>query len=226
MKSTIRVICTAALVALAACSSQKSSEPTQFDIAKQAFLSVFGGFLGRGDEPGVPLSQSLTREQIATSPTPLILASVPATGGQALMAPLLNNGQRQTWGSNDGITVTFVNSVVVATRGLGYDLMGADTDGVFQTIAAGGGSFVRIHDVLNGLGEVERLPYACELTIVGSETVEVLERAYATTKVSEVCRGGEIAFENGYWIEADGTVRKSQQWINDNVRYLVIERLL
>ena len=219
-----RAITAAAMAfGLAACSSEQSTEPSNFELLRGALGGMVSGLMG--GEDAQPAGLSISPEMVASSPTPLLVAAVPATGGQALMAPLLSNGNRDTWGSNDGITVTSVDGVVVGTRGLGYDLMGADTGGLRAVIAAGGGETVRINDRLNGLGVVERLPYACEVVIEGRETIPVIDRQVAATKVSETCRGGQVAFQNLYWIEDSGFVRQSQQWVNEEVQYLVVQIL-
>lgn len=214
-----RIAALAGLALLAACGNQGGGGANQLQMATAAIGSLFAE-----RQAPVNLRTALTREQIDASETSLLLAEVPIRAGQALMSPVVANGNRLTWGTADGITITTQNGFVVATRGLGADLFGADIAGTMALLRSGGASR-RIHDLITGDDSVERRSYSCEISVQGSETITIFGRAYATTKVSEICRDDRIGWENIYWIDGSGTMRKSQQWVSEDVQYILIERL-
>lgn len=213
---------------LAGCAGGSGQQNGQSQLLRQALSGLFAGRGGGEGQAQVAvqqnLRQTLTREAISQSPTSLMLAEIPARAGQAVVAPVLANGDRLTWGTNDGITLTLQDGLVVGTRGLGGDMMGAEVRGTRAALRSGGTS-VRIHDLIGGEDQVERLSYQCDVVVAGQERIGIFGRAFDTTKVVETCRGAELAFENAYWVEGNGRIRKSRQWISADVQYLLLERL-
>ena len=154
-----------------------------------------------------------------------MLAAVPSRGAAALVQQVGTNGAKSTWLSPDGISVTFENGILVATRGLGPDLMAAEASGLNAALRQGAGEYTRTHEYLDGNDQIVRQSYVCRVTRAGSETITVVERRYDTVKYAENCSSGGQSFENLYWRDESGVTRKSRQLVSPPVGYLDSERL-
>lgn len=179
-----------------------------------------------GGQDNAPLQRpQFSRAAIEEAGQDFVLASVPQRGVAALLQRAGENGPEVTWLAEDGVSVTYEQGFLVATRGLGPDLMAADISGVAAAVARGGGSATRIHEYLDGNDQIVRHEYSCRIERVGRERITIYERSYDTEKYEETCQRGGQTFANSYWIDALGVVWKSRQLISPPVGYLDSERL-
>lgn len=163
---------------------------------------------------------------------PLLIVAGEARGTRAGFVPETTNRGAITWRSADDVTVRTRGGVLAATRGMLFDLMAAD-DALFrQTLAAGGGRYVRAIRDLDAEGVLRRIDLACTLTRGGAGAVAVLGRSYAVTRWSESCIGPEGPpypnapggrIENTYDVDSGGAIRRSRQWAAPHLGYLVLE---
>lgn len=168
---------------------------------------------------------ALSRDAIEALPNDLILVEIPARQAVATLVKGATNGATTTWMSPDGISVTLNGAILQATRGLGPDLMGADTAGVRDLIAGRAQKITRRYSYLDGGDRTVILNFGCEVRSRTPEPIEIFERRYATTKVEEYCEGSGIGFTNFYWADASGTVWKSRQFVSPGIAYAMIEIL-
>ncbi len=213
-------------------------------------LAACSGGTGGGDRDGVlagaaSLAQGLrrqappergpyTRAELAGAGLsgPVLLARVERTGARAALVPEAANGGAVTWRAGDAVTLSTRGGLLVATRGLRFDLMSSDEALFRETLAAGGGRYVRVIRDLTAEGVLRRIDLACTLTRDGAGTAQVAGRSYAVTRWSEACSGpvgpaypeapgGRI--ENDYEIDSGGTIRRSRQWAAPHLGYLTLE---
>lgn len=199
------------VMALASCGSDTSSSGA----VRVAVDSVLGGT--RATAPPV-----ITRSLLAQVITPVMLVTVDARRQQALIAEVQTNRDVATWSSVDDITLSFRNGVLVATRGMGADLMAADVPEVSRS-SGSGKSHVRVHTLLNGEDQAVQTKYTCTFRTVGVENVEIVELSYQLTHIVESCAAGGVRFSNAYWLADDHRMRKSRQWVSPEVGFLTIE---
>lgn len=193
--------------------------------SRQVVQAVTAAVLSGGQESGPVQRPQFSRAAIEEAGQDFVLASVPQRGVAALLQRAGENGPETTWLTEDGVSVTYERGFLVATRGLGPDLMAADISGVAAAVARGGGSATRIHEYLDGNDQIVRHEYSCRIDRVGSERITIYERSYDTEKYEETCQRGGQTFANSYWIDAAGVVWKSRQLISPPVGYLDSERL-
>ncbi len=188
-----------------------------------ALLAAQGRQVG-GPPPGNRITA--TDAELRAIPVPLLTMEIPSRDTSAgLLQQAVNRGD-VTWITPDGNTVTLRGGLVVATRGLGADLMSAEV----PDIRAARGQVVRDHYRLDGDARVRRQRFFCEVADGGPAGVTVTGIAYATRLLIETCRedvgdAGEVGvetFTNRYWIEPDGLIRQSRQYVSPAVGDLVI----
>lgn len=134
-------------------------------------------------------------------------------------------GQITVWRTDSNETVTVRGGVLIATRGLGGDLLSTElrVAGNRPGPAAGG---ERIFRVLGGDNSQISLAMACDVTDLGPETIEIIGRRHATRHLREQCRGNSGRITNDYWIDTGrGLVRQSRQWAGPHLGYLRLRQV-
>lgn len=152
-------------------------------------------------------------------------------GGQ--LAYLYVNAERRDdspgriiiWRSEDNVTLAMRNGVLIATRGLGGDVLssGVQVSGDSPGPARSGErvQYIRVLD-----NKERRLSLACDLVDLGAETITIVERNHPTRHLQERCTGGGGTVVNDYWVDSRaGLVWQSRQWAGPVIGYLRTRRL-
>lgn len=211
-----------ALAALSACGPM-ASDGIGATVA-QGLTSRFAGPADSAPAAGGAPAAVLSRETIEQQDTDLLRVSLISREITTFVLLGGQNGSKFTWLSVDGLSLTFDNGLLVATRGFGDDLMGADVAAAQRSLDAGG-NHLRTLEFLDGLDQVERLVFECSTVVTGRETISIVERSYATTILEESCVGESVTFKNTYWRDANGTIWQARQWISPLLGYLGYQRL-
>lgn len=200
-----------AAVGLAGCSSNKISEGQD-----RLFLHTLRQALqGKGKKP----KPNLTRAQITATKLPLYEAVVPKRDAKAYMLKIGTNGDVVTWSSTDGIMVSLRKGVLIQTRGFGRDLM-SSAQVPLAMIARGTGTAQATYYYLDGNDQQQALPLRCQLSRGAASNVTIAEITYRLREVRVACTGADTGFTNRFWLDAKGHVRKSHQWISQDVGYI------
>jgi hypothetical protein len=210
-----------ATLGLSACSSEKDkgfaadAVKLAVDAAKAKKSSSAGSAVG---------GFTLTRAQVSSIEVPLDLVTIESRGATGAIFQIAPPGGVETGASQDKISLSLRNGIVVATRGLGDDLMSAAVPKTTQ-LQSVGTTYQRSHTVLDGEDKPVAQSFDCQVRNRVAEQITVLERSYATQHVTEACSGPSGQFENEYWLQTGENIRKSRQFISKSVGYVVIEHL-
>lgn len=198
------------LLALAALSLVVACGRTQ---PEQQF---FGAVL-RGVQEGSAAQSPRTVAQIRQRLTPEVRAQF---GNAVLKIALLedndqasvlieagNNQDVATFFTPDGRSISLKQGVLVATRGLGFDLMSADVSSVLSSLGNGTRA-VRIHRYLDGEDQLVIHSFVCDYE--------------GRIRVVETCYGNGSSFENTYSMSA-GRILASRQWIGPQLGHIILE---
>ena len=209
-----------ALLALAACGpmSQGSMGKTVTDVAK----SRVGALLGR---PPASASAAPAIPDIANAaPGELLMVSLESRQAVAVMTRIASNNGTDTFLSPNNVSMTFRDGILTSSRGLNEDLMGADTNGVQEALAAGGGTYMRTHSFLDSEDQISARKMTCVMTAEGMETITTINGVQETQKLSETCTGPALIFTNTYWLD-DGAILQSLQALAPRVGYIKVNPL-
>jgi len=138
---------------------------------------------------------------------------------------IADNGTDETWRTQAGYTASFRDGMLVATRGLGDDLMAADAGQVRAALRAGGGSARRVAEFLTDQDGINALTFDCDIVASGTETIDLGLRQVPTRKFDETCTNPRLVFSNIYWLDSAGTILQSRQFVSPTVAYLRSNRL-
>lgn len=173
------------------------------------------------------LPSRVTEVLVPADDRPTMQVTIAALNARGLVTEAARNGQIVTWSTQDNRTISFLEGIVVATRGLGDDLMGADVAQTRDAFRGGAGDWgPRIHGYMNGEYQSYFMAFQCRRTGSQFDTVQINGSARNTTRIDETCVNDEIQIENTYWRNGNGVMLKSRQWVSKGVGYMETERVL
>lgn len=184
------------------------------------YVAMFG--LLAGCQPivqritGAQPNQQVTLDLNAAANATMRVQIVSRQAETVLSRIAVSNGV-ETWLSVDDISLSFQQGVLVASRGLGFDLMGANADATLQAMAGQGGPVYRRQmRYLTGDHQSTYLMAGCSMAFKGMDVVngKHLER------FEEKCQARRHVFTNVFWRNASGMIVQSRQWISPEVGYL------
>lgn len=146
-----------------------------------------------------------------------LYAELPSRGATATLVVEAVNGTVTTWRTADNVTLSFDDGVLVATRGLGFDLMGAGAEKTLAALAGGDpGPYRRQYRYLDGQNHAAYVTAGCTVQDRGAETVG----GRRLWRHDEICESFHTAFTNTYWSDGGGWVLRSRQWIGPQIGYI------
>lgn len=201
MKHLMHIACVVLAAAVAGCSSEGESQLDYF----------------RADAPdrtGRKATEQARFAQLLDNNAPTLLVGVESRSQLAGVALSADRDGRRTWTTPDDVSISTQGGLLVATRGLSFDLMAADVSGVAPLILARqAGQAERFHRYLDGEYHTVFSSYVCDIENLGKREVTLLGDRYATTLMSEDCIGTTDAFTNLYWLSGTEVVQ-SRQWVS------------
>lgn len=178
-------------------------------------------------QPGVNPRDVLSRARLDATGQPTLLAELPELKVAATLAPSGRNGEVITWASGDQASLSFQGGVLVATRGLGADVMSADVTGTLAMLRGRSeGVYTRLNSGLDGEYQTAFRAYQCKRTSARPEQIIIFDRPHSTTRIEETCTTPGRTVTNIYWAGPDGFIWKSRQWVSSHAGYLWTEQLV
>ncbi|SLN15458.1 hypothetical protein AQS8620_00285 [Aquimixticola soesokkakensis] len=171
-------------------------------------------------------AQAVAAAMQAVPDVPLILAMMESSGATSVMGVYNVNGRDVTWVTQAKQTLTLRDGVLVATRGLGGDLMSLEEGSLVSLLKARrGGTVQKTYRFLDGEDNTARLPLTCQVEVQGREHVVSGEVSAQTTVMRETCETGGAPITNVYWVDGAGRVVQSFQWASSYVGNVIIRQL-
>lgn len=224
----IRALAGAALVlGLAACSGGKGSQPLYPQFLAAARDSIAQNQVRKANAQRPPL----TRAALNTVEGAYIEVTLERSGIFAYLSRSATRrdetpGQVEQWRTEDNVTLSLRNGVLIATRGLGGDIISSAVN-VADPGTGPSGSGQKLHFIRTGDLAERALALACDLRDLGTETIEIVELRYRVRHLQEDCtaaEGGRVV--NDYWVDSQkGIVWKSRQWAGPHIGYMRLRRL-
>jgi hypothetical protein len=209
------ILAAAAMTGLVACGEQEGDP----DILTQAV----GFVINTDTQTQVPRSSSVSEEELLSNPGKYLRINVRDVGAFDSLVTVGSNGARTTWIGASGISVTVEDGIVVATRGLSRDLMGADVRQTINAIRQGGGTSVRVHDFLTDQDQITQYRLECTIEIKGAEPVNRLSQSIPAIRFEELCRSDGLTLTNVYWMDANRSIVRSLQAVSPDSGYLQLD---
>ena len=167
----------------------------------------------------------VSRAKIDSANVPLLYVEL-QSGQNGTLTLYPGEGKGTTWLAVDGATITFDKGVLIASRGMGSDVMGGSTSIPNWEKIQIGDTYNRKLSYIRNDNAIYIEEFIC--TIKGSyanRLIDVFDVKFDTTLLVERCTSTLITIENQYFIDKFGLVRRSRQYHGQNTGYIITERL-
>ncbi|MDB4081258.1 YjbF family lipoprotein [Amylibacter sp.] len=132
----------------------------------------------------------------------------------------------ETWFSSDGITVSLFNGELIATRGMGNDVMNTIIPRTKSYNERVNSPYLKTINFLTSENKIQNVSLNCVMTQSDdTKSIEIFERNYDVSKYVEICRNDKYSIENQLWQDLEGNTLKSVQWHSKTHGYISFIRL-
>lgn len=158
-------------------------------------------------------------EQLAISDAPVLVVLIEEREALGAMFQAQVSGETSAWLSADNSMIVLDHGLIIATRGLGWDLMSLDFGNIFQPLFADGGSeVVKTYRFLDGEDQIRATRFSCQILSRGQRSIEIEGTNHETRLMRESCHNEQSSFQNLYWIsKADNSILQSRQWAGSGI---------
>ena len=210
----IKIIFLLSLICLTACSSDHIIEKEKTEL-----WNVFKNLKPKSSlETGTdPDTKNINKTNLWLSKftQPIILISSLDKVNQATLVALGNNDEKLTWVSADGISVSYDQGVLIATRGYSQDLLSLKYKTPANVFASPAIEYNKVHRYLSGDNDYFDINFECIGTKQKSKTIRMLDYNLTVDKFVEDCKSEDYKYVNEYDLLAGSTiVVRSKQWIS------------
>ena len=168
----------------------------------------------------------INREKIDAAKIPVLFVEL-ASGQNGTLTLYPGQGVGQTWLGADGATLTLENGILKASRGMGDDLMGSSSSMPhWSKISKKPETYSRELNYITGNNKISKRIFTCYIEKKSSEEqIEIWEINFKVAKFQENCYNSRLTFQNVYYVDTQGIVRRSSQHHSDTLGSILIERL-
>jgi hypothetical protein len=216
----------ACAVVLAGCGSD-TGKTEGVAITRNVLRGIVARFAGtKGDATAAPQvsDDQLAAAGLASFPGPLMLAKIEVQGATTLIGLYGENGAMRTYAAPNEQSIILRNGMLAGTRGLGRDLMSADTAAAAAVIRSRrAGNAEKTLRYLDGEGRERPLPLSCAIRPAGTQSYDLAGKAFSGTQMLETCTGLGLSIESSYLVTAQGDIVASRQWIGPVVGHVVLQ---
>ncbi len=176
-----------------------------------------------GAQAAPPPPAGLPQEELEANPGKYMRVNIRDQKRWDSMVRSGANGSRVTWVNPNNISLTVDNGILVATRGLPRDLMGADVSETLSAIRSRGGNAQRTHEFIADDDGISMELLQCRIAFEGPEVIERLQKRLNSVRFQETCKGETLGFTNIYWLNSNGQMLRSLQAVSPDAGYLQID---
>lgn len=214
-----------ALGLLSACGNSSSVSENR-DFAGQA-KGIFSGLaqMGRAPEPVDEATLVGYRKILEEDGSPAYAMRAPSMNYLSFLSEYGQNGAVKTWSGSNDETLGLRDGILLATRGLGADLMSASAPSL-QEVQSGSGFFHRTYYWLDGGDHPVQAEFDCYFAQAGSDSINLMGKVYAARHVTESCSNQKTEFTNSYWFDGSGKLRQSEQYVSEMVGSVQLQRIV
>ena len=166
--------------------------------------------------------KSFNREELNYLKYPLIEIQTNGILKQALMLPISRRDNYVNYWSGSGQSITTNGSIISKTNGINIDLLSVELNKnspllyeIEPQLWPLNGT--REHSYLNHLNGIDKISFECEFIFEEKEKIVIVEIEYQLTKIIEKCKNEKRSFNNEFWVDPNGFIWKSNQWLNNDV---------
>ena len=179
------------------------------------FRNIAKGMQSRPKETAKVKEIKKTNLWLSKFNQPIILVSSLDKTNEATLVALGNNEEKLTWVSADGISVSYDNGILIATRGYSQDLLSLKYKNPADLFSASEIKYDKVHRYLSGQNSYYDINFKCTGKKKFSKPTQILEYNLSVDTFVEKCEHSSYNYVNTYDLLAGTTiVLRSKQWIS------------
>ena len=197
---------------------------------KEELLGIFKKITNRSISKDKNVTQSSafpnSKKWLEQFKQPIILTSSTDKKNQATLVSLGNNEERLTWVSSDGISLSYDDGVLIATRGYSQDLFSLRYKKPKKIFSSSYLEYDKTHRYLNGENRYNEIHFKCTGKKMALRSIEIVEYTLMVDRYVETCVSAKHKYINEYDLLSGTTVvLKSKQWVSPINRYFLTYNL-
>lgn len=209
----------AALAALAGCGPGTTDDGA----SPRELAGLLGkAFAARGAAAAPAGMPVIPRQTLNEWPEPLIGAFVETTKSGSALGRISRTGSVETYSTAQGNQIMLRDGQIIATNGLGVDLMSSNLPPTATIARADGSTYSRSYQSLDGLYQTYTTKFSCTATASGTQTITLSDVGFRVRAVTERCSGNGRSIENLYLIDSSSRIRQSRQWLGPDAGYVTL----
>lgn len=167
----------------------------------------------------------LSRKEIDDLRIPMLFVELPS-GKNGTLTQYPGKGIGVNWLSADGATISLDQGIILATRGMGDDVMGSKSSFPGWNSLNQTRKYARSISYLSDDNKIKTRFFSCILRkSPKTEKIKIYDLDFETYKFNEACEDKIGFIENIFYLDKKGVVRRSRQFHSTTIGYLLIERL-
>ena len=149
---------------------------------------------------------------------------------QALMLPVSSRFNYHNYISGMGQSITFYGSAIIKTLGMDIGLVSLEFDEKRHLVED-----IDPHDwpkfnkmtfkIIGPSFNLKEYKVSCNIMILENTSLEILDKSFNVFKIEEKCSNLEVEFKNLYFVNQNGEILKSKQFIPPKNIYIEVTRI-
>lgn len=167
----------------------------------------------------------ITRESVNRASNPILFFEK-SDGLTGTLALFPGQNLEETWYSSDGVTISLFNGELIATRGLGNDVMNTIIPRSTFYDERLSSTYLKTINFLTSDNKIQNISLNCTMSRSNDvKSIEIYEIIHQISKFIELCSNEEYSIENKLWQDLEGNTLKSVQWHSKTHGYISFTRL-
>ncbi|MDA9735028.1 YjbF family lipoprotein [SAR116 cluster bacterium] len=166
--------------------------------------------------------KSFTREMLKHINYPLIEVKTNGVLIQALMLPISQRDNYSYYSSGSGQTIVFNGAIISKTNGININLISVELEQqqYLSSLIYPQKPLLaskKIYSYLTADNKINIKEFFCKYKFGEKETINIVGIEFDLVRFIEKCKNDKSSFTNIYWLDENGFIWKSNQWLNDEV---------
>lgn len=179
------------------------------------YIKTYGLFGKKQTAENSTVSQEQIAQVLSATAAPVELIGVESRSSQSVVIGMERNGAYQTYGTAARQTIVLRDGMLVATRGLGGDLMSVDETALLRMVQNRQSGTARYTmRFLTPDNQTKTIDVSCTVSNGGPTQMA------GVTMVNAACAGEGATFTNSYAVASGGAILQGRQWLGKELGYV------
>ena len=209
-------------VALCSCSNSPELETSEMKV----FTNVQKAIKAANSRSlKIDAKKIVTRQMIDQAKVPVLFVEL-SSGQNGTLTKYPGESFGETWIGVDGATIAFSRGILISSRGMGDDLMGASTSMPDFKKIKNKEYYKKTYSYIKEDNRIDMRVFDCSISKNHKPVIiNIFDVAFETFVFTEQCKSKNFSFKNSFYVDDKSIVRRSNQYHGDGIGHIYTERL-